>query len=606
MNKLVPAFTVAFIVLLLCGCPLPYQYTAEGYASTAASDPSTPDISAAPTISYSESSGGSGSVASGGSAQTSSDTTISLVSSTVGAVIYYTTDGSTPDPRGSNTYKYSPTEPIALAVASPTADSCSASVKVSATAIGPNMKPSLVSTATLSVQYPQAAAPTFSVTPGAYTSDQYVSLSSTTEGASIYYTVTAGNGPGATPVPGGSDTYLYSSPIQLSGPDNVWTVVAIAVKDQLINSTSTSSSYSIAYEKLATPVFDPSAGTLYNTKDVTITGTEGATIYYTTDGSDPDPDSPNALSVSSDGIVTLDAGMGTDGVVVLKAIAVMDQMADSSIASGTFTFQVASVSVSVASGTYNNAIYVSLSTNTSGATIKYTTDDSDPATSATAQTFGTYTGQTITIIRSMTFRAVGIKDGYLNSAESSRAYVMKVGTPTFNYVSEIYAAALSVEINCVTTGATIKYTTDGTDPSTSTTAATYSGTAIALSTNGVTTTLKAYATFGSFEAASSSATYTIAIPGSVPTIVSKTSTSLWISVSCPASATTRTFSVYMNGTLLYGESGTEAIEISIGPSDITPSTSYIFYTKTGYNISGLLIAYTSDTATTTTPAASTD
>ena len=55
-----------------------------------------------------------------------------------------------------------------------------------------------------------------------------------------------------------------------------------------------------------TPTFTPDGGTFYEPQTVTISSTtEGATIYYTKDGSDPDPASSE--SIANNGTVTIDA-----------------------------------------------------------------------------------------------------------------------------------------------------------------------------------------------------------------------------------------------------------------------------------------------------------
>ncbi len=80
-------------------------------------------------------------------------------------------------------------------------------------------------------------------------------------------------------------------------------------------------------ETVATPEFSVEAGTYTENQTVKITcNTGGATIYYTTDGSDPD----NTSTVYT-GPITVDQTM------TLKAIAMMDGWNNSAIASATYT-----------------------------------------------------------------------------------------------------------------------------------------------------------------------------------------------------------------------------------------------------------------------------
>ena len=78
-----------------------------------------------------------------------------------------------------------------------------------------------------------------------------------------------------------------------------------------------------------------------------------------------------------------------------------------------------------------------------------------------------------------------------------------VETPTFSVAAGTYASAQSVTLSCATGGATIRYTTDGNDPTSSSTE--YTG-AISVSS---TTTIKAKAFKNSDESSVASATYTI-------------------------------------------------------------------------------------------------
>jgi hypothetical protein len=458
--KIIYTFAALFIsIFILTGCPLPYKYTPEGYPGTSTgSDPTTPDISAAPVALYTESSGRTGAVADGESATTSSDTDITFSSASVGAVIYYTIDGTTPDPRSSNTRKYAPGSPLRLAVGNPSVDLSSASVTARATAIGPNMKPSLISTVTVSVQYPRAAAPTFSLAPAAYVEDQYVALSTTTPGADIYYTMVAGNGPAPRPVPGQQGTYEYSEPILVAGPNNIWTLSAIAVKDQLIASAASSSTYSIAYTACATPFFTPGAAVYENDVTLVLHGQENSTIHYTTDGSDPViGSSPYAQPNSG---MTLPGSIPTDeGRVVMKAQATAPGRNPSGINTAEYVFQVGQVQPAIPEGTYYNAFDLSLSTDTEGAEIYYTTDGSAPYPG------GTLYHSPFAVSSTRTVRAVAVKDGYLRSSEWQGTYAMRTATPIFNKAGGDYYEDFDITISCATSDSWIYITSDGSDPS---------------------------------------------------------------------------------------------------------------------------------------------
>lgn len=80
-----------------------------------------------------------------------------------------------------------------------------------------------------------AATPTFSPVAGAYVGTQVVTISSTTGGASIYYTTN-----GATPT---TSSTLYSGPVSV---ESSLTLKAIAVEDGLIDSAVGSAAYVIS------------------------------------------------------------------------------------------------------------------------------------------------------------------------------------------------------------------------------------------------------------------------------------------------------------------------------------------------------------------------
>jgi hypothetical protein len=81
--------------------------------------------------------------------------------------------------------------------------------------------------------------------------------------------------------------------------------------------------------------------------------------------------------------------------------------------------------ISPASGPYSGSVNVTITDTQLTATILYTTDGSDPLTSATVQTYGT--GFALT--SSATVTAVAVQTGYLNSAETSASYTISALPP---------------------------------------------------------------------------------------------------------------------------------------------------------------------------------
>lgn len=124
---------------------------------------------------------------------------------------------------------------------------------------------------------PTAVRPTFTPAPGTYATTQNVTIATETADAVIHYT-TDGTEPTVT-------APVYSAPIIV---DLTKTIKAFAAKDGMNNSAVSTAEYRIERPKVATPIFTPGTGTYSAIQNVTIaTATDGAKIYYTTDGSEP-------------------------------------------------------------------------------------------------------------------------------------------------------------------------------------------------------------------------------------------------------------------------------------------------------------------------------
>ena len=123
---------------------------------------------------------------------------------------------------------------------------------------------------------------------------------------------------------------------------------------------------------------------------------------------------------------------------------------------------VATPSFGVDAGTYNTAQNVTISTETDGSAIHYTTDGSDPTGSSE-----TYSSA-IAVNVSTTIKAIAVKDG-VSSAIATAAYELKVATPVIAPDGGVFETTQDVAITCGTAGAGIYYTNDETDPSSSST-----------------------------------------------------------------------------------------------------------------------------------------
>jgi chitinase len=144
-----------------------------------------------------------------------------------------------------------------------------------------------------------------------------------------------------------------------------------------------------------TPAIDPPAGTYSSGLTLTLstaTTAPGTTIQYTTDGSDP-------LSGTVYSAPFLITAPGT----TVKAIALNPLMTNSPILTALYTINTLQVAPPVFTppiGTYTSSVAVSMTTATSGAVIRYTTDGSTPTSS-----YGII-GSSVTVSDTMTLQAI--------------------------------------------------------------------------------------------------------------------------------------------------------------------------------------------------------
>ena len=450
---------------LFAGESIPYVMTQQQLACLALGAPltfsgSTP-TAAAPTFTPTP--------ATFGSAQT-----VALASSTPGAAIYYTTDGSTPT-TGSTVYS------------APLSVSATTTVKAIAGSAGYNTSGVSIGVFTIILT---AATPTFAPGGGTYASAQSVTISTTTAGASIYYTTD-----GSTPTPAST---LYSGAISVSASE---TLQAIAVFGGYQNSAVANASYtiSIAPSPAATPTFSPAGGGYSAAQSVAIScSTPGSTIYYTTDGTTP-----------TTGSAVYSARIPVAVSETIQAIATAAGFTQSGVGSAAYTITLpvaATPTFSPAAGTYASAQSVTVTSSTPGAAVYYTVDGTTPTTASTR-----YTGS-ISVATGETIKAIAVLAGYQNSSVASAAYVIETqtATPTISPNGGSFTSVQTVTLACATPGSTILYGINATPTLTYSTPLTVSSSE----------TVNATATAAGFTAsneASAAFTITLATPAALPT-----------------------------------------------------------------------------------------
>ena len=245
------------------------------------------------------------------------------------------------------------------------------------------------------------AAPSFSPGAGTYTTAQTVIINDSTSGASIRYTTDGVTAPTETV------GTLYTGSISISATT---TLKAIAFKTGMTDSPVTSGTYTIIPPPSA-PVFSPGAGTYTSAPTVTITSSGATSIHYTTNGNTPTSSStlytgPILVSTS----LTLEAiGTNSSGT--------------SPVTTGQYTInappQVTAPTFSPPAGTYTSAQTVTISTTTSGASIRYTTDGSTPS-----ETAGTVYSSPVNISITTTLKAIAFETGMTDSTVTTGIYTI--------------------------------------------------------------------------------------------------------------------------------------------------------------------------------------
>ena len=381
---------------------------------------------------------------------------ILLSTTTDGADIYYTVDGSSPEitkaedgkiTNGENTRLYNPAEGIVMPLDGEGyftvhAIAVAAEYKNSPEAIFIYAYPD-------SVQSPYANIPSGSVDLGTK-----VLLKNKTDGASIHYTVNTDGSVPADPTVS-SSVFDEAQPIVINGKT---VIKAFAVKNG-VKSAIVTLTYTTK-DQLASPTASIESGAMVSRGTrLKLKAASGATIYYTTDGSDPTDRSSSSVVSGSD--LVLDGAAGAQ--VTVKAYAVMDGKSASEVA--TFTYQISKnmggVTADVATGSeVSNGSKVNLMTDVTDAQIYYTTDGSSPADSGIKGTVVTING---TPGSTFTIKAVAKINGDAGTV-CTFTYRIKErpSAPTASPSGGELTIAKRVELS--SSAEKIYYTTDGTTP----------------------------------------------------------------------------------------------------------------------------------------------
>jgi len=120
---------------------------------------------------------------------------------------------------------------------------------------------------------------------------------------------------------------------------------------------------------------------------------------------------------------------------------------------------------SVASGTFTSSIAVGIGCGTSGATIRYTTNGNDPTSSSSVYS-GPLTISTTTMLKARAFK-FAMTDSAVATATYTINIPVRISTPVISPSSGSSFVSKKVNITCPNAGVVIRYTTDGSEPSSS-------------------------------------------------------------------------------------------------------------------------------------------
>jgi alpha-tubulin suppressor-like RCC1 family protein len=344
---------------------------------------------------------------------------------TAGAEIHYTLNGADPTLG----------DPVVTSGSWLTIDQ---SVTLKTRAWKSGMPASNIGAATYTMNLPALA---ISPAAGTYLVTQSVTLSSYVAGTTIRYTTD-----GSDPSPSST---IYSGAITV---DASTTVKAKGFKAGWTDSPILTTAYTL---KVVLPTFSPTGGSFGAPQTVSMSTTTPSTVIrYSTDGSEPTMSSPvYSTPITVSATTTVKAFASRTGWANSDSGAASFWLTDGVVATPTF---------SPAAGTYTLGIYVSMTTATSGAIVRYTLDGSDPTPASPMYQWP------IPVAASTTIKARAFKSAVAPSSVASATYALDaagaVDTPLMSLVGGTFTTSKTVTVSVQTSGATIRYTTNGADP----------------------------------------------------------------------------------------------------------------------------------------------
>jgi alpha-tubulin suppressor-like RCC1 family protein len=353
-----------------------------------------------------------------------SDLSIVITCATPGAAIHYTTDGTEP-------------QLTSPSVASGGTVAVTRSLTLKARAWKDPMPPSNLAVETYTLHVPN---PTLMPPPGDYDTPQTVTVTFSALAESAHYTTN-----GVEPTV--NDPSIASGgTIPVEQTQTLW----VATMRSGWQNGGGPGSYRLA---VLAPTLTPPSGTYSAPQTVTVAvTTPGATIHYTSDGTNPTTSSP---TIESGGTVFIDHN------ATLKAIALRADLLPSQVATAGYVFRPITPVATPAGGTHVGPQWINLATPTPEAVIRYTVDGTLPMANSPLY-------QSPILVEATTLlRFVALREGWSASNLGSAAYTIEaalVAVPSFNPPPGSYTTTRQVTVSCATPGSVIHYTLTGADP----------------------------------------------------------------------------------------------------------------------------------------------
>lgn len=361
-------------------------------------------------------------VMSPGSGIYAEDPKVEMTSKTTGAVIYYTTDGSTP---GTNSSRY--TAPVSI----------NKNTTIKAIAIKEQCLSSEVATENYKIK---CITPEITPPGGTYEGSVSVTITSDTPESEIRYTSN-----GSTPT---VNSKKYTEPIVV---DKNSVVKAIAVKTGCEPSEAAQEEYKIKAEP---PVIDPKSGEYTDQVSVTISHPDkNAKIYYTTDGAEPTSDSD-----------VYNKPITVKNMTSIKAMAVVPEKIESDAVQENYEIVLSSPVIKPESGTFTDHVRVAISHKRPDVELRYTTDGTEPTEKSNLFNDQLLIEQSCTVTAKAFYPRTKASEAVDETYTIEEIVKSNLEPPTIDPKGGLYNDNIIVTISHTDPSAIIRYTTDGSEP----------------------------------------------------------------------------------------------------------------------------------------------